>query len=266
MSVLGSDQLHDSLMLIIPSSLTPLGQLGGELGSILQHCGQGPENKLQIPDSRFQGLSGPMSSEASCCQDMPLLPRLRITSRGLSHLQLFLRAKHLGKFCIFASTGLQFVQPPKRADYTLGFRLLFHSQQSHVDLTRSVSISPNMGHNSWRSLEAQWHRKKCLRTLLGSKKPGKLYDTTNPNHALCGGCPHEDFPSRAHQTGYIEKLYTETQSSLDLTSLHRQAHKLTIVWFLNPGRRQTPGLGTKDPSHRVQEVAGTSLWPCFSLL
>lgn len=128
MSALGSDQLHDWLMLIIPSFLTPLSQLGGELGSILQHRGQGPENNLQIPDSRFQGLSGPMSSEASCCQDMPLLPRLRITSWGLSHLQLFLRAKHLGKFCIFASTG---------------FRLLFHSQQSHVDLTHSVSISPN---------------------------------------------------------------------------------------------------------------------------
>lgn len=147
MSALGSEQPHDWLMLIIPSSLTPLGQLGGELGSILQHWGQRPEN-LQIPDSRFQGLSGPMSSEASRCQDRPSLPLLRITSRGLSHLQLFLRAKHLGKFCIFASTGLQFVQPPEGADYTPGFRLLFQSQQSHVDLTRSVSISPNMGHNS----------------------------------------------------------------------------------------------------------------------
>lgn len=211
MSTLGSDQLHDWLMLIILSFLTPLGQLGGEPGSILQHRGQGPENNLQIPDSRFQGLSGPMSLEASCCQDMPLLPRLRITSWGLSHLQLFLRAKHLGKVCIFASTGLQFVQPPKGADYTPGFRLLFHSQQSHVDLTRSVSISPNTGHNSWRSLEAQWHRKKCLKALLGSKKPGKLcgYQPLLPNHALCGGGPHEDFPRRVHLTGYIEKLYTE---------------------------------------------------------
>lgn len=64
------------------------------------------------------------------------------------------------------------------------------------------------------------------------------YQPSLPSHALCGGGPHEDFPLRTHLTGYIQKLYTETQSSLDFTSPHRQAYKLTIVCFLNPGRRQ----------------------------
>lgn len=74
-------------LLIIKSSLTCLSQRGGELRGILQQQWLSAWKQLINTRHRFRDLSGPVSSEANCCQDRLWLPCGRSTSLG--HVPLF---------------------------------------------------------------------------------------------------------------------------------------------------------------------------------
>lgn len=94
----------------------------------------------------FQDLSGPVSSETSCCQDGPLLPHQRSALLGHSHL--FLRARHhLAKSAFLPQLGYVWLVPEGAATGLVSDSSSMVNKQSHLD---SVSVPSNTRHNSCR--------------------------------------------------------------------------------------------------------------------